>query len=219
MSLFLEQANIEIPFRFRHNCWFCGEPKQSVYEFPAKSEWALLCEHPRLHIPACAECGPRLKKSQAFSIWQCRQEVKSYLCQRYQKDLAIGKNWSEEELATSGFEGGNFAGFAKSAWMMFEIARDRVNFKGWPLVYDGEEIHNTQAGKAFLFDGIEYVNLEHAVNFYVATFDLDKAFFIKVLTVLGPEKFAQTIRFCRLYVGHTPNEKRMALTTLSATEQ
>ena len=58
----------------------------------------------------------------------------------YHKDLAIGINWTEKELEESGFDCRILSGFKESAWMMYNIAKGRINAKGWPLVLNAVDI-------------------------------------------------------------------------------
>ncbi|TRX55646.1 hypothetical protein [Thalassomonas sp. M1454] len=210
-----EHQAVDVPFHFRHCCWFCNEPAAAELNFPSQKSLLIDCPHPAISLPCCDECKRFARQSDAHSIWTCRESVKKSLMKRYRKDLAIGKNWTQEELANSEFEGGNFAGFAKSAWFVFEVARDRVNFSGWPLWCNGEQIENITEGKEFIFDGVSYTDIYQAIDFYVATYGLDKEFLLQVVKIVGIDRFAYAIRFCRLYIGHTPNEKRAALKELS----
>ncbi|GLX79852.1 hypothetical protein tinsulaeT_31920 [Thalassotalea insulae] len=207
---------IETPFQFRYCCWFCGEPAASHLDFPQPGNIVLDCPHPPLSLNTCAECYHLAARCKVTSIWQVREQVKRLLFQRYQKDLAIGINWTEQELANSEFAGGNFAGFQRSAWMMFEIAKARVNFCGWALILGGINIEDLKCKESepFQFDGIEFPSINDAVIHYAKTFDLDKAFFLQVTDILGQEKFSQAVRFCRLLVGSTPNERKAALKQL-----
>lgn len=213
-----EHQYIDVPFHFRYVCWFCGEPSARLFAFPQLAADFIHCPHSPIFIPTCNECHSLAKQTQAHAIWHCRDKVKKSLVKRYRKDLAIGKNWTKEELAKSDFQGGNFEGFARSAWFIFEVARDRVNYSGWPLWSGGEQIVNTIVGKEFVFDGVHFNDVEQAIDFYVATYDLDKQFLQEVLRIIGLDRFSYAIRYCRLYIGHTPNEKRMAVRDLENEE-
>jgi len=202
---------IEVPFHYRHQCWFCAEPAARHFSFPHQQQLVFDCPHPKLTVPSCVECSNMALKAKVRNIWQVAQQVKKSLMSKYQKDLAIGLNWTREELANAGFEGGSFAGFQKSAWFMHEVAKERVNFSGWPLVLDGVELEKDYASASFHFDGVCYPSIEDAIEHYSKNFSLDCLFFRQILARLGPEKFAQAVRYCRLYIGATPDEKSRAL--------
>ena len=127
----------ESPFDKRYCCWFCGEPKSIDFIFPtnevhspilSEASSILVCPHPKISIPSCLECHDMAKKSDVNSIWAVNDVVKRTLMKCYRKHLAIGKNWTPEELNNSEFQQGSIAGFARSAWFMYEVARDRVNY-------------------------------------------------------------------------------------------
>jgi len=217
---------VEIPFKLRHKCWFCGEPNACYFNFPtnkkyySKQEHVVLdCSHPLISLPSCNECyrvaTKAVNKHKLNSIWLIKDLVKSYLLNHYRKDLAIGINWTKEELENSEFEGGNFEGFQKSAWFMYEVAKARLNYSGWVLVIDGVELINDDYQKAFDFDGVFYPSIEHASQHYCKTFALDEHYFRQVLHHLGRSNFANTVRFCRLLVDATPHERKAALLTLT----
>lgn len=206
-----DESYIDVPFNFRHHCWFCSEPAGHSFTFPHSAHLIFDCPHEVLTIPSCLECSHAANKATVRSIWQVEQSVKTYLIKKYRKDLAIGLNWTEEELANSGFEGGSFAGFQKSAWFMYQVAKDRVNFRGWPLVLNGVEIINEEVDREFCFDGVSYPNIDQAIEHYSLNFSLDSDFLRRVLAKIGLQQFAKAVRFCRLYVGATPNEKSKAL--------
>lgn len=201
----------EVPFKNRHQCWFCGEPAGRYFTFPHQHHLVFDCQHSTLTMSGCDECVSAALKAKVRNIWQVKQYVKTFLMKKYKKDLAIGLNWTQEELANSGFEDGNFAGFQKSAWFMYEVAKERVNFRGWPLVLDGNEIEKDDGSDSFKFDGVCYPSIEAAIEHYSDNFALDSTFLRRVLAKIGLEKFAQAVRVCRLYVGATPDEKSRAL--------
>jgi len=215
-------SSIEIPFEHRHHCWFCGEPSQSSFIFPSKysnnfskKQYVVLnCTHPRLSVPCCGECYRLASQTKVDSIWAVNEEVKRRLLHIYRKDLAIGINWTKEELKNSEFEGGSFAGFQKSAWFIYEVAKGRVSFRGWPINYHGVELDIVTDEKSFIFDGVTYPEVEDAVTHYCQVFSLNKAFFQTALSKVGIERFAHVVRFCRLLVGATPNEQKQSLKEL-----
>lgn len=212
----IDHQAIDVPFNFRHCCWFCNEPAASVLAFPSDDALIVDCPHPAISLPSCQECAVIARQQFVLSIWQCRENVKKSLAKRYQKDLAIGKNWTQQELANSDFQGGNFEGFAKSGWFVFEVARDRVNFKGWPLWCNGEQIDDTTSVKQFTFDGVVYSDINQAIDFYVQTYHLNHDFLLAILKIVGIERFSHAIRFARIYIGHTPSERRVALRDLQS---
>jgi hypothetical protein len=221
----------ETPFNYRHCCWFCGEPHQGFFTFPtqqgSEDEFDMLIvdaqfTHPALFVESCHECRTFASQPSLSSIWEVRRFVKEKLITTYAKHLAIGVNWTQEELANSDFEQGNFAGFARSAWFMFEVAKGRVNFQGWPLVIDGVELnemdYSTRVVETFGFDGVLYPSISEAVTYYCNVFYIDKSYFYKVLRCIVSEGsdidqalFAKTVRFCRLLVNASSHERKVAL--------
>lgn len=210
-----DDSYIDVPFNFRHHCWFCSEPAGHSFTFPHSAHLIFDCPHEVLTIPSCLECSRAANKAEVRSIWQVEQSVKTYLIKKYRKDLAIGLNWTEEELVNSGFEDGSFAGFQKSAWFMYEVAKDRVNFRGWPLILNGVEIINEDVDREFCFDGVSYPSIDQAIEHYSLNFSLDSDFLRRVLAKIGLQQFAKAVRFCRLYVGATPSEKSQVLKEFS----
>ena len=205
---------IEVPFENRHQCWFCAEPADRLFKFPHQHHLVFDCQHATLVLPSCTECNSAAIKAKVRNIWQVKQQVKKFLVKKYKKDLAIGLNWTQEELANSGFEGGNFSGFQQSAWFMYEVAKNRVSFCGWPLVLDGIELAPDEIDENFHFDGVCYPSIDDAIEHYSENFSLDMAFLRQVLAKLGTASFAKAVRTCRLYLGATPDEKSRVLRNL-----
>lgn len=210
-----DNTSIEVPFEFRHHCWFCAEPAGHSFTFPHQYHLIFDCPHEKITLPSCAECRQAAYKAKVGNIWQVAKYVKAHLFTTYRKDLAIGLNWTQDELENAGFEDGNFAGFKKSAWFVYQVAKQRVNFQGWSIVLNGVEIVDDNSQVAFFFDGVNYPNIEQAIQHYSVNFDLDRNFLRKVLAIFGPKNFAKAVRFCRLYIGATPNEKAQALGELA----
>lgn len=217
---------IDIPFEYRHHCWFCGEPNQFYFSFPPEETdfpthfgathfTVPDCIHPNLTVPSCGECLRLSKAADADSIWQVKAAVKRQLIHIYRKDLAIGLNWTQEELATSEFEGGNFEGFKRSAWFMYEVAQGRVNFNGWPISLNGIELEPPIESQAFTFDGMTYPCFEDAIDHYCKTFKINKDYLKAVVYKVGIARFAYAVRYCRLFVGATPNEMKQGLKDLA----
>ena len=227
----------ETPFNKRHCCWFCGEPSHVAFIFPPYSSpfsyesnkyLSLSSSNPVISLPSCRECQQLANKSKENIISVVKSYVKQQLLKRYAKDLAIGVNWTKEELATSEFDQGNFAGFARSAWFMYEVAKARVSYLGWPLVANGIELEEIDLEElqveTFNFDGVLYPSLSDAIAHYAKIFLLDEHYVIAVLQHLGngdidEKSFAQAVRFCRLLVNASPNERQMAFKALVAKNQ
>lgn len=219
----------ETPFNQRHCCWFCGEPNQVNVIFPPHANISsyhknkhlvLTCPHPVISVPSCKECYRLANKTNENNIWAVKSAVKKMLIRLYAKDLAIGVNWTEKELASSEFEGGNFAGFARSAWFIYEVAKARVNYSGWPLVANGLTLneHDVETTR-FTFDGVVYPEVSDAIKHYADIFNLDKHYFSAVLQkvsgdMISQHSFAKAVRFCRLLVNATPNELKLAFKEL-----
>ncbi len=208
------EREIDVPFAHRHQCWFCGEPGDKSFQFPHHAHLVINCPHPSLIVPSCTECLSFAKKSEVNTIWHVYSNVKTQLIYKYRKDLAIGLNWTKQELAESDFEGGNFEGFKRSAWFMYEVAKGRVNFVSWPLVLDGLKVEKELIKEEFVFDGVKYPSIDDAIKHYSVAFDIPIHFLQRVLAITGADRFSYAVRYCRLYVGATPQEMRAALATL-----
>ena len=215
----IENSLIDVPFEYRHCCWFCGEPAEKSFTFPHQRYVVIACCHPVLTLPACKECLLFANEVQAQNIWQVNAQTKKLLIKKYRTHLAIGLNWTKEELANSEFEGGNFEGFKRSAWFMYEVAKARVNFKGWPLVLSGLDIDVIDEKDNFIFDGVTYPSVDQAIEQYTCNFDLPRGYLKQTLNSLGTEQFSSAVRFCRLMVGSTPAERKQALRELVFTDE
>lgn len=204
----------ETPFDLRQCCWFCGEPKQYLFAFP-HDQWLVIdCSHPPIKVPACKECFNFAVKAKVENIWDVHTHVKQALMKQYHKDLAIGLNWTKEELENSEFDGGNFEGFKKSAWFMYEVAKGRVNYASWPLIVNGDKLEFTPEKSEFTFDGMRYPSIDDAILHYVKVFDLNMNFFKQVLARVGENNFASAVRYARIYIAATPQEQAIALKAL-----
>lgn len=203
---------IDIPFDKRHLCWFCGEPSNTLFEYPATAQ----TPHPSLALPCCTECVKLAKQHPLTSIWDCQIAVKDALMAIYAKHLAIGINWTEAELAESEFSCKVFAGFKKSAWLMYQIARDRINFPGWPLVLDGVELECQQGRTQFEFDGVTYSSLPAAIHYYSKQYCLDAAFLAALVRLVGRQRFNYALRLARIHIASAAEMKRQILTDIAA---
>lgn len=190
---------IEIPFNFRHCCWFCGEPDYKNINFPKKAYEANIVSHKPICLPSCKECASIIQRSAFTSIFAYRNAIKQALLKKHQKILSIGSNWTKQELQESELEGSAFEGFKRSAWPMFEMMQVRINYTGWSIIINNDQLIEESDNELFEFDGVNYICLEDAVTHVIKTFFLDEELFTRVLSVLGKAKFSQAIRLCRLY--------------------
>ncbi|RJG42209.1 hypothetical protein [Motilimonas pumila] len=191
---------IDLPFKYRHTCWICAEPSLSWLALPQNPSKGLDCPHPPLSLPVCQECGSLANSAKvtAQDATELRQQLHQALRQKYRKHLDIGNNWTKQELELSEFEDKSFAGFKKSAWMMFEIARDRVEFAGWPLALDGVELA-IMPDRHFEFDGIQYNNVASAISAHAKQFDVLEDYLVALVNKLGPSRFKAALQYARQY--------------------
>ncbi len=198
---------IEIPFNHRNVCWFCGEPSEQNINFPKKAYEANSVNHKPICLPSCKECANIIQRSAFTSIYNYRDAIKQALVKKHQKVLSIGSNWTEQELLESELEGSAFEGFKRSAWPMFKMMQARINYMGWPVIINNDQLIEESDNEVFEFDGVNYANLDDAVTHVVKTFFLDEQLFTRVLSVLGKGKFSQAIRLCRLYPNLTSKQR------------
>lgn len=211
---FVSYPQIDIPFDVRYTCLFCGEPSNGVVNIPFSVDDVDNAPHEPLSAPACTECTSFVKKARCRSIYQYRNAVKAALTRKYQKALAIGANWTEQELAESEFEGAAFEGFKRSAWMMYTMAQERVNYAGWPLCLNGIPLAPDDEAGGFIFDGTEFVSVEHAIEHYIKTFYLDAVLLTELVKALGKDKFGYAVRVSRLYLNINASERAQILTDI-----
>lgn len=206
MSSLLNFPLVDIPFEHRYTCWFCSEPSKDTFSYPKLTH----TPHPPLSVPACAECLKLAKQNKLTSIWDCRLAVKDALLKRYAKHLAIGINWTEEELQKSEFDDACkiFGGFKKNAWFMYQVAQQRVNAKGWSLQLDGVTLDEARYQIDFSFDGVNFASVHQAIAHYSDVLALDKAFIIKVIEIVGRDRFGYAIRLGKIHIASPERVKK-----------
>lgn len=210
MSVIPLSANyplIDIPFALRHTCWFCAEPCDRIFNYQAQR----YTPHPSLAVPCCKECLTLASNSPLTSIWDCHMAVKDELLRIYAKHLAIGENWTEQELAESEFTCKVFAGFKKSAWFMYRVAKDRVTFTPWALSLNGVAIDMEQYQLGFQFDGVNFSSISKAVTHYSQMLGLDKTFLQELVNLVGRERFGYAVRVARINMASAKAVKRQVL--------
>ncbi|MCG9696799.1 hypothetical protein [Shewanella sp. Isolate11] len=198
---------IDIPFEQRHTCWFCAEPCADTFEYPAQA----YTPHPSLAVPSCKECKKIASKNPLTSIWDCHMAVKDELMRIYAKHLAIGENWTEQELAESEFSCKVFEGFKKSAWFMYQVAKGRVSAAPWPISINGVALDSTDYQLGFQFDGVNYSSIAKAVDHYSQMLGLDKDFLQQLVSIVGRHRFAYAVRVSRLNIVASKAVKRQVL--------
>lgn len=209
---------IDIPFDVRYTCLFCGEPSNGVVNIPFSVDDINKAPHAPLSVPTCIECLSVVKKARCQSIYQYRNAVKAALTRKYQKALSTGSNWTEQELQESEFEGAAFEGFKRSAWMMYTIAKERINYSGWSLCLDGVPLVPDDDAGGFTFDGTEFVSVEHAIEHYIKTFHLDAILLPELVKLLGKNKFAYAIRVSRIYLNISAAERTQIVADIAESQ-
>lgn len=207
-------SKIDIPFEFRGCCWFCKEPSAHQVRFPKSGHEFAEEEYTPLVMPACKECMQIANKCDAVSVTHLRTLVKKQLTKVYKKHLAIGVNWTKEELEESGFDCKIFGGFKESAWMMYEIARDRVNFDGWSLTVASEEVEYEEIDTTFSFDGVDYPDIDSAIVHYSELFTINALDLKHAVKSVGEKRFGYAVRFCRAIAADPVASRTRALNEL-----
>ncbi|OZS44021.1 hypothetical protein [Photobacterium sanguinicancri] len=206
--------SIDVPFNYRHTCWFCGEPYFESFGFMPSPNYEHQ-EHP-LMLPCCQECLSSCKSIKVSSLDLLRDRVKEQLHKRYAKHLQIGVNWTKEELEDCEFEGKALEGFRESAWAMFEIAKERVNYQGWPISIDGIPVAGITNVFQFEFDGIFYTGLNHAVQQLALKYGIPQPYLEQVVELVGRSKMAYALRFCKTSYGYSDAQIKASLESLKA---
>ncbi|OEF26825.1 hypothetical protein [Vibrio rumoiensis] len=189
---------IDIPFNFRHTCWFCGEPASHSFDFPKNPNNLRFLEHPPMSIPACSECAIVNVASDVSSIWAVRDHVKRSIMDKYADHLAIGQNWTEEELKESEFSGALLGGFGESAWTMYLIAKDRLSYQGWTVSIDSMLVEWEDESYGFEFDGVRYMSLNTCLEHLIKALRLDAQLLPSLIDILGPERLDYALRIAKL---------------------
>ncbi|WP_261817764.1 hypothetical protein [Vibrio gallicus] len=200
----LNYASIDIPFNLRHCCWFCGEPSYRELNFPIHD--ADYTTHIPLAIPACDECHKLAGGSATDSIWNLRLQLKNALMKRYAKHLGIGVNWTKQELQQTQLEGTAFKGFTESAWAMYEIAKQRIEFEGWPLSANGIPLEIVDDSYAYEFEGKKFLNFDAAIEFFQRAESLNKSLFEGLVAILGQARFDYALKIARIYTSVTRSQ-------------
>jgi hypothetical protein len=73
------------------------------------------------------------------------------------------------------------------------------------------ELDVDYVGTEFKFDGVTYPSVDIAIDHFIETYDLSSWAFKKTLSIVGFDKFGKAVKFCRLLLGSTPEQQRLAL--------
>jgi hypothetical protein len=79
------------------------------------------------------------------------------------------------------------------------------------LSLEGIELDVDYIGTEFTFDGVTYPSVDLAIEHFIETYDLSAENFKKALSIVGIDQFGKAVRFCRLLIGRTPEQQKLAL--------
>ncbi|PTQ09131.1 hypothetical protein CWO33_20715 [Vibrio splendidus] len=191
-------SHIDTPFNLRHTCWFCGEPSSNLVEFPKTAQAIAKIGHSPIALPACNECARINYSKNLTSIWSVRDQIKHTLIDKYAKHLGIGENWTEQELIDSDFSGSTLGGFGRSAWKMYQIAKQRVDYKGWPLSVDDIPLEVYDETSGFEFDGTRYASINSCIDYFTKAAGVDKELLSQLVDIVSSERFSYALRIAKL---------------------
>lgn len=209
---------IDIPFNQRHTCWFCGEPSSVTLEFPHHDNIASSLNHPLLALPACRECRSFKTPRHTRSIWVLRAHIKQALITKYTKHLAVGENWTEQELKESEFSGALLGGFGESAWKMYLIAKQRVVFEGWPLGIDDQMLDILDDTSSFEYNGTQFPSLSACINFLSEGSGIDKELLTQLVEIVTPARFGYAHQIAKLNKRPSPVQRRQIIEEITQQE-
>ncbi|MCK6262983.1 hypothetical protein KP803_06780 [Vibrio sp. ZSDE26] len=189
---------IDIPFNFRHQCWFCGEPSLSLLMFPRNATAQDRIEHAPLALPACSECQSIKSSHHLQSVWQLRAHIRQALISKYAKHLGIGENWTKQELVDSEFSGAILGGFGKSAWKMYEIAKQRVSFQSWPLSINEIPLSSSDDTSRFEYNGTTYSSVKACIDYFVQATNIDEELLTQLISLVTPKRFDYALKIAKL---------------------
>ncbi|OLQ94472.1 hypothetical protein BIY21_08940 [Vibrio ponticus] len=214
----LNYSLIDIPFNCRHTCWFCGEPSSTAIEFPDSSNVTASLAHPLLSLPACRECCSFKYPRHIRSVWVLRSHIKQTLITKYTKHLAVGENWTEEELKHSEFSGAILGGFGESAWQMYLIAKQRIAYEGWALSVDDQALEILDDTSNFEFNGTQYPSLDACIDFFVDGSGIDKELLTQLVEIVTPVRFSYALQIAKLNKRLTPTKRREIIDEITLQE-
>ncbi|CAK1699535.1 HNH endonuclease [Vibrio crassostreae] len=191
-------SHIDTPFNLRHTCWFCGEPSSNLVEFPKTAQAVAKIGHSPIALPACNECARINYSKNLTSIWSVRDQIKHTLIDKYAKHLGIGENWTEQELIDSDFSGSTLGGFGRSAWKMYQIAKQRVDYKGWPLSVDDIPLEVYDETSGFEFDGTRYASINSCIDYFTKAAGVDKELLSQLVDIVSSDRFSYALRIAKL---------------------
>ncbi|EJC6828442.1 TPA: hypothetical protein NKQ52_004684 [Vibrio parahaemolyticus] len=209
---------IDIPFNLRHTCWFCGEPSNEHVYFPRQQDKRDTVNFIPLELPICSECNHIAKSCIADSIRHLHLQIRHQLLKKYAKTLGIGVNWTKLELEEVKLEGAAFKGFKESAWPMYEIAKQRVNFKSWDLSVDGIPLDNLDDSYFFQFEDMRFLNVDAAIDFYSKSEQLSKALLSELVTIVGKDRFGYALKITRINFDVSRKEEKQIILEIERQE-
>ncbi|GAL28899.1 hypothetical protein JCM19239_2140 [Vibrio variabilis] len=210
---------IDVPFNSRHTCWFCGDMSDMSLYFPRRQDDRKAQTHLPLELPICNECNGFANVCVANSTSHLRLQIKHHLLKKYAKTLGIGVNWTKLELEEAELDGAAFKGFKKSAWSMYEIAKKRVDYKGWDICVDGIPLSNLDESSFFQFDEMRFLNVDAAIDFYSKSESLSKMLLSGLVRIVGDTRFSYALRIARINFDVSRKEEKQILSEVELQER
>ncbi|OBT13524.1 hypothetical protein A9264_13995 [Vibrio sp. UCD-FRSSP16_10] len=213
----MDYFKIDIPFNNRHQCWFCGEPSEISLDYPRRVDFEAK-GHLSINLPICDECNSLATKESSNSIYDLKLKLTHKNLIKYARVLGIGINWTKLELESEQLSGAAFVGFNESAWGMYEIARQRIAFQGWPLTYDEIPLELIDDSHFFESEGVKFLNVSSAIDYYCDAEGLDKELLSLLSDLLGETRFKDTLLIARVNTNLTRKERQQILNEVEKQE-
>lgn len=191
---------IDVPYEFKHICFYCGESADTVDHVPPVSRYydyiGLYDKHPAITVPSCMECNLLLSDSLQEDIYGRFDEAKKRLTVKLKKYLKYASIWDENELDNASFTG-DLQRFAENVMIEASVAKERLEWQHWALSIDGAELYNLDDSTWIEVGGMRFKKYDHVLEYVKKVHKVAPLYFEKVVEVVGLSKVDFALHYCK----------------------
>lgn len=190
---------IDVPYIYRYKCFYCGEPASQDDHVPPVSRYydfmSIYDTHKPLTVPCCSECNIDLGDSLQADVFFRFDECKKLLVNKLSKVIRMGELWDEDSVKDSEVTG-DLKRFIDGLKVMSAIAKDRIEWTGWPVSVDGKTLLRSDDVKSVKINGKTFTSIENAIQYANKALKIPIPYLEKVLALVGDNRLQYAVTIC-----------------------